>query len=347
MKYSIDDQTFLLQYVGPHLEQFNQTKQNVWNCRCPICGDSKKNKTKRRGFFFFWKQDLRYKCYNCQFSAKLPFFLKKFNPSLYDAYQQTRYGNFGASPVVPIKEPIQPTVEIPKTFQKSFAYTITELQEAYPDHPAISYVLKRCIPDKFYSKLMYVSKFKEWTHTMDKSKFRHIKTDEPRLVIPFYSEHSTIFAYQGRSFDPHSTMKYITIRINTETPLVYGLERLNKTQSTYVLEGPIDSMFVHNAIAAAGSTSNAVLGMTDIDPIFVYDNDKRNPDIVSAIQRIIEAGKRVVIFPENIRQKDINQMVMAGYTTHEIMNLLEKHTYKGLSAMAAFSFWKKVDARRA
>ncbi|SVD84093.1 uncharacterized protein METZ01_LOCUS436947, partial [marine metagenome] len=55
-------------YVGlisPRLDRFKQVRPNLWNSRCPICGDSQKNKAKKRLYIYAKLQDLFVKCHNC------------------------------------------------------------------------------------------------------------------------------------------------------------------------------------------------------------------------------------------------------------------------------------------
>jgi len=75
------------------------------------------------------------------------------------------------------------------------------------------------------------------------------------------------------------------------------------------------------------------------DKVFVYDNEPRNKEIVSRIERCIERGERVVIWPTTIREKDLNDMVLSG---HNVQDIVESNVYTGLQAKLKFTTWKKV-----
>ena len=126
--------------------------------------------------------------------------------------------------------------------------------------------------------------------------------------------------------------------LNEEAPKVYGLDKINKGEIVYVVEGPFDSTFVSNSVAMCGSDSSlACLEGSSI--VYVYDNEPRNKEIVGRIEKCIEKGEQVIIWPTMIGDKDINDMVLSG---HDIMSVLKSNTYSGLEAQIKFNNWKKV-----
>ena len=126
--------------------------------------------------------------------------------------------------------------------------------------------------------------------------------------------------------------------IDEEAPKVYGLDKINKEKPIYITEGPFDSSLVENSIAMCGADVDiGSFGWSDY--IYVYDNEPRNREIVNRIAKTINRGDKVVIWPTNINQKDINDMVLSG---QNIMNVLESNTYSGLKAKIKFNNWKKV-----
>ena len=126
--------------------------------------------------------------------------------------------------------------------------------------------------------------------------------------------------------------------LNEEAPKVYGLDSINRKFPVYVVEGPFDSNFVSNSVALCGSDGDLEC-LETCDLIYVYDNEPRNKEIVSRIERCIRDDKRVVIWPNNIREKDINDMVLAG---HKVMDVLESNIYSGLKAQLQFNIWKRI-----
>jgi hypothetical protein len=225
-------------------------------------------------------------------------------------------------------------VEEPKLeFKKPVFKKKLDLPRASEIPAAKSYLENRKVDStKFY----YASNFKAWVNTHKKT-FDYIKKDESRIIIPMYDTESNLIGFQGRSLVPNS-VKYITVMLNEEAPKVYGLDKINKGEIVYVVEGPFDSTFVSNSVAMCGSDSSlACLEGSSI--VYVYDNEPRNKEIVGRIEKCIEKGEQVIIWPTMIGDKDINDMVLSG---HDIMSVLKSNTYSGLEAQIKFNNWKKV-----
>jgi hypothetical protein len=121
-------------------------------------------------------------------------------------------------------------------------------------------------------------------------------------------------------------------------PKVYGLDQIRTDAPVYVTEGPFDSTFICNSIAMCGADVD-LSGCGISNPVWVYDNEPRNREIVNRISRTIDKGDSLIIWPSNVVEKDINDMVLAG---HDIMNVLKSNTYSGLEAKIKFNNWKKI-----
>ena len=148
---------------------------------------------------------------------------------------------------------------------------------------------------------------------------------------------NTIIGFQGRSLGPNK-VKYITVMLNEEAPKIYGLDTISKKSPVYVVEGPFDSCFLSNSVALCGSDGD-VACLEGSSIVFVYDNEPRNREIVARVERCIERGDRTVIWPSNIREKDINDMVLSG---HDVQKVIESNTYDGLEAKLKFTTWKRI-----
>ena len=146
-----------------------------------------------------------------------------------------------------------------------------------------------------------------------------------------------MIGFQGRSLGPNS-VKYITVMLNEDAPKIYGLDKIDETKSIYITEGPFDSTLVENSVAMCGSDLDIrTFGWCNY--IWVFDNEPRNREIVERIDKTISRGDKIVIWPSQIVEKDINDMALAG---HDIMSILESNTYSGLKAKIKFNNWKKV-----
>jgi DNA-binding MurR/RpiR family transcriptional regulator len=84
----------------------------------------------------------------------------------------------------------------------------------------------------------------------------------------------------------------------------------------------------------------SMIGTSDV--VFVFDNEPRNKDILKRIEKIIDLGYNVSLFPDYVKEKDINDMVLAGRDADEIQAIISNNTYKGLAAKAKLSEWRKA-----
>ena len=315
-------------YVGllsSRLQKFKRVKPTLYNFRCPICGDSQKNKNKTRGYLYAVKNNTNFKCHNCGSSMSFNNFLKKLDGQLHKQYTLEKFkeGHTGKNYVA--EEPVF-KFEAPKFKQK------IDLPKASENPDACEYLTRRKLnPNKFY----YAENFKEFCNSF-KEVFSSTSPKESRIIIPmFYNDN--LIGFQGRSLGSNS-VKYITVMLDDQAPKIYGLDTINKKLPVYVVEGPFDSTFVNNSVALCGSDGD-VGCLEGSDVVFVYDNEPRNKEIVGKLESCIAGGKRVVIWPSGVRDKDINDMVLSG---HDVQEMLESNTYQGLEAKLKFNLWKKI-----
>jgi predicted RNA-binding Zn-ribbon protein involved in translation (DUF1610 family) len=313
--------------VSSRLQKFKRVKSDLYTFRCPICGDSQKNKNKTRGYIYPVKNNTNFKCHNCGASLSFNNFLKQIDPTLHKQYTLEKFkeGHTGKNFVV--EEPVF-------EFKKPIFKKKLDLPKASENPIAKLYLEKRLLnPEKFY----FADKFQEWTNTQ-KPTFSRIVRDESRIIIPLHTREGELFGFQGRSLGP-SKVKYITVILDESIPKVYGLDEVSTDETIYVTEGPFDSTFVQNAIAMCGS--DILLDSLNLgdDIVYVLDNEPRNKEICNRISKLIDGGKKVVIWPKAVQQKDINDMVLAGLS---VMNVLKSNTYRALEAKIKFNEWKKV-----
>ena len=313
--------------VSSRLQKFKRVKADLFNFRCPICGDSKKHKNKARGYLYQVKTNTNFKCHNCGASLSFNNFLKQIDTSLHKQYVMEKFkeGFAGGRNFV---------VEEPKfEFKKPVFKKKLDLPRADEVPIAKEYLEKRKLdPSKFY----FAYKFKEWTNTQ-KQTFDTIGRDESRIIIPMYDEDKILIGFQGRSLGPNS-VKYITVMINEDAPKIYGLDQIDNEKPIFIIEGPFDATLVQNAVAMCGSDLD-IRSFGWSDYIYVYDNEPRNREIVNRIAKTIDRGDKVVIWPISVEEKDINDMVLGG---QNIMSVLESNTYSGLQAKVKFNNWKKI-----
>ena len=312
--------------VSSRLQKFKRVKADLYNFRCPICGDSQKHKNKARGYFYQVKVNTNFKCHNCGASLSFNNFLKQIDPTLHKQYTMEKFknGHTGKNFVVD-----EPKLEFKKpVFKKKI-----DLPKASEVPVAKEYLEKRKIdPTKFY----FAKKFKQWTNTQ-KQTFDTIGRDESRIIIPMYDTERNLIGFQGRSLGPNS-VKYITVMIKDDAPKIYGLDQIRRDDPVFVTEGPFDSTFICNSIAMCGADGD-VRKWGISDPIWVYDNEPRNNEIVKRISETINRGERVIIWPSGMEEKDINDMILSG---HDVMSILKDNIYSNLEAKVKFNNWKRV-----
>lgn len=342
MSFYIDRQFLLI--ISSRLEGFSQKKEDLWNCRCKICNDSQKKKSKKRGFFYRKNDNLFYRCFNCGYSTNFFNFLKEIDPSLAKEYSLEVFKD---------KKNWDGSFKKQETFKynpkkPSFSSKENEINEIpipsiallSEDNIAKQYVLNRKIPKGMYKDLYYAEDFKNFVHLISPDNSKNLIENDQRLIIPFRDRNKKLIGFQGRSLTENK-IRYITIKLEENSLKIFGLDKVNYKEKIMVVEGPLDAMFLANAIATMDSnlTLSEFLGKNNV--ILVYDNEPRNPQIVKQIKKSIDLGFDVCLFPEFFHAKDINEAVIKGFTKPEIQRIIDTHTYKGIRATLEFNKWKK------
>lgn len=320
---------------GSFLERFEQKGPDTFNFRCPICGDSHKSESKKRGWFFQKSGSLFAYCHNCGYSALFDTFLKKINPNMYRELMVDKFQWEGGGTSVKKEEDLSymKTKPILKTEWRQF------ITWNHPDHVK-KYLEGRKLPlDRFgYTKSardLAIDLYQFYGLEYDKN-----IPDIEGVVIPFITEDDKCNFIQIRTFSNDKRFRYLTIGFDDSDIKLFGLDKLDYTRPIYVTEGPFDSCFIINGVATADSAlGRASLKLPRDNLVLVYDNEPRAPVIVNKLKDSIDKGFKVVMFPEYIEEKDINDMVLAG---RDVQTLVEQYTFHGLTAKMQFATWKKI-----
>jgi len=319
--------------ISSRLTLFKKKGDYLFNFRCPHCGDSKKNKTKARGFFYRVKNDMFFKCHNCGTGQSLANFIKFIDPKLYEEYLLERYKRSAPSTPKPTFTNFKPVFE-----DKNILDDYKKISELDDKHPAKKYLQGRKIPVIHYDKFYLVDKFYELVKKVKKDIV--IKNDHPRLVIPFYDTTGKLFAFQGRAFGKEQP-KYVTIKLDENKRKIYGLERVNLTDNIKIVEGPIDSLFLDNCLAMGG----ADMFFDRVPPqqvTYIFDNEPRNKEIIKRMFDVIEKDYNLVVWPDDMRHKDINDMIIGKLAISEINDIISTNTCSKLEALTRLNNWKKI-----
>jgi transcription elongation factor Elf1 len=329
-----------LQYatmLSSRLDRFKVRSTNPYkiNFRCPVCGDSQTSKTKARGWLLEKDNSFHFYCHNCGASQSFSYFLKSIDGMAYNDYIAEKF-------VKDVKKSDTSILEKTKfekpVFNVDPLKQLKKVSQLSTDHPLKKYVVKRGIPPQHHYRMYFAPKFKTWINSIIPNKFENIGKDEPRLVIPFFDENGKMFGVSARGFDPNG-VRYITIMFE-ERSKIFGLDTVNFERTYFVVEGALDCMFLSNAVAMAGADGN-VSGLKRADnAIFVFDAEPRNKEIHKRIERLINAGYRVCVWPSSVPGKDINEMVLNGISNVE--EVIRENTYKGLQATLKLASWRKV-----
>lgn len=318
-----------------YVRNFKKVGNDKFQFSCPICGDSKKNTRKARGYVFDNKTLSVYKCHNCGISTTFSKLLQQTQPQLYNDYVFEKFGNKIKHEEFVITKPLDSLFDINKSDIKFLLQSCDSLEIS---HPARIYLSNRQVPTDKFSEIYY---------TDDLNILKRIFTNyeetffpqENRLVFPVYNIRNQLTAVISRAMNANSKLRYIILKSSDESQLLYGLNKLNFNKQKYVVEGPIDSLFVSNSVAVSGADLQKCINMFDDNTTYIFDNQPRNREIVKRMKNIADMQKNLVIWPENIVEKDINDMVLKNINVNEIIN---KHTYKGLRAMTEIAKWSKV-----
>jgi len=310
--------------LSPRLDKFKKVRDNLFNFRCPYCGDSQKSQSKARGYFYRKKNDYFYRCHNCGKGTTFGKVLEYIDTMMYKEYIMERYKGDAPKTEAPefnFKAPkfkkIDPKLE-----------NLTPINKLNGGHPARQFVESRQLPEEFYSDLYLCPKFFKWSKIQSQQ-------EHPRLVIPFRDESGEVFAAQGRAFGKESP-KYLTIKFQ-DKPKIFGLDRVDFAKRYYVVEGPLDSMFLDNCLAVAGADFRY---LPPGDTTIVLDNEPRSREIIKQMERLIHQEHELVIWPTTITQKDINDMVLAG--VEDIQTIIDNNTFSGLEATMKLAAWKRI-----
>ena len=336
---SIITDTKYLSLLSPRLDRFKKVRDYLWNFRCPQCGDSHKSKSKARGYVYRKKTDLFFKCHNCGVGQSVGNLIKDLDPYLHKQYIMERY-RAGETGKRKSKAP-EFKFETPKFKPKKTTIDLPSIESLPKEHYARVYCEGRTIPQQFMNKIFYSEDFKEWALSVCQIDYSNLMGKEPRLVIPFFDKDNQLIGAQGRALQ-ESKVRYVTVKVHEDAPKVFGLERWNSDQHTYLVEGPIDSLFLPNCLAMAGADMSDLSILDNTKTTLIFDNEPRNFQIVRSMIKSLQDGWNVVIWPNSITCKDINDMVLTSIRDARLVEIINTNTYSGQRGEWEVKSWKKV-----
>lgn len=328
--------TKYINLISSRLEMFKWKSGSLCNFRCPFCGDSKKDKTKTRGYFYEKDGGYVFHCHNCHLTLPLGNVIKTLDPRIYSDYILEKYRKEGGN---------KPTERIINSISKPKVKAEIKLPTCanQGSSKARSYLQKRKIPAERFEELFYTPTYKNFIDTLLPGNDKDRLPNDERIIIPCYHSDGVLIGVTGRALDPLAKTRYAITKVNDDYNMLYGLNKFNKNKEAFVTEGPFDSMFLPNALAACGSNIKDICVHVNPDvTTFILDNEPRNKDIISQMRKVVGRKLNIFIWPKNIFSKDINDWFLSGTSISEIVDTINKNTYRGLMAEHQINSWKKI-----
>jgi transcription elongation factor Elf1 len=336
--------------VSNRLRNYKRKSPTLYNFSCPFCLDSESDKRKARGYMYDKKGTTLFHCHNCGKTTSFNKFIEELDVQLYTEFSLEKLKD--SNQLKSIKQEkdqdlhdFVQRMKKPVFLKEGPLKGLKKVSQLKPDHPIKVYVESRMIPNPYHAKMFYCPNFFAWCNEIIPGKFskESLTRDEERLLIPFINKEQIMHAFQGRSLDSNNKFRYITLVNDESVPKVYGLDTVDFNKKTYVLEGPIDSTFLPNAIATAGGDLvSTVKDFPKKNLVVVYDNEPRSKEARKKLEKAIINGYSVCIWPESLEYKDINDAILAGLTSEFIQYIIDTHTYRDLRARLELSKWSKV-----
>ena len=231
--------------------------------------------------------------------------------------------------------------EAPKFKSKKTVINLPSIESLPEEHYARVYCEHRVIPKKFMKDFFYTEDFKKWAQSVCHVDYSTLVSGESRLVIPFFDRDNQLIGAQGRALR-ESKIRYVTVKVDEKLQKIFGLDRWNPEEHTYLVEGPIDSLFLPNCLAMAGADMSDLSILDKEKTTLIFDNEPRNFQIVRSMIKSLQDGWGVVIWPNSIACKDINDMVLSSIKDARLVEIINKNTYSGQRGEWEVHSWKKV-----
>ena len=342
---------------------------DTYNFRCPICGDSKKDKNKKRGYFY-WKPDKNYysfKCHNCNEAHTLIGYLKLYEKDMYRKYIYNALKSGGKLKVRATQNSIVPNIvsKIDNSAVKSLISDLLKRKDIIPaknikEYEVQKYIFDRGIPknklkhlfysDNFYDKLY--KPLKILLGQFDKNESSKGVSNDKRIFWFIKDRTNNIIGIQGRSVEKDANRRYLTVKIVASSVMLGNLENVSLTDRIFVTEGFIDSLFLPNAVSLNGSSyAGAISKLKDLnakDVTVVFDNEPHNKEIRKKVSGLIDnlisnhiTNFGICLLPKNIRNKgkDINDYIKNGIEISKLINIINASTYYGAIAKIKLLRW--------
>ena len=337
--------------VGMHLKRFKQINNDVWNFRCPYCGDSNKNEFKSRGYFFLKNDTYIFKCHNCGQTTNLRNFLKYVHGSLYNEYNVEKFKQHLHKKEVIDEKIFQTSISFPEKINYDDYLgnrILKKLFKATDDRKALQYLIDRGFNKKQINRFYYVPDINLITKRIPKYKEKTFKKLSA-IIIPFI-RYGIVTHIQLRILNDEK-IRYITLEIEKTDLKIYGCDYVDENKTVYVFEGAFDSIFCNGVALANGNLHNYKKQLDELfdDYVLVYDKDLiSNRDILKSAEQAIKNGNKIVLYDKKVLEseyKDLNDLVVNKVIENPEL-YLKNNTYKGFKAKIYLDNIKQINKSR-
>lgn len=333
--------------VKSQLDRFtSKGHAHTYNFRCPLCGDSEKSKLKTRGYIYPAHNKLFFKCHNCNISLPFVALLKQLSLSLYNDYLFEKFRENALTAPEPVQQPLPATqtqtlAVHPLLGQVPVYDVLSQRDVLSPCHAVYAFCHDRLIPDTALKRL-YCTKqaFSLIQPLVGDDKTKGLVDAVPYLLQPLKNANSAWIGVQIRRIDKK---EFYTFRWADDPLKMFGLDAMDASKTVFVVEGPIDSLFLPNAIAACGSDLLSAVhnaedkGYLMPNRVLIWDNEPRNSQVRQEMKTAIKMKESLVIWTPDL-PKDINDMVREGI---DVQAVIANRTFSGISAEVRYSEWVK------
>lgn len=291
--------------------------------------------TKTRGRISRYPGQYQVYCHNCGYSHTFSYFLRELNPTMYAQYRLEIFrGSSGAAVETPLFVADPPA-------HGNTQIQFTSLLQLPSDNLSVSYAKRRMIPKKYWGRIGHVDNFCEFARKVDPN-FNVPAT--PRIIFPYYDAGGNVFAISGRSLTPGEEPRYSNLTVDKSKEKIYGLWKVDLHREIIAVEGQIDSLFLDNAVGAAGMSYRKKFFKDNKDKLVICpDNDfVSNKQVRASLLKSIKEGAGVcLLYPKYAGFKDINDIIMSGVSSDELMCFISKNTKRGLAAELELTYATK------
>lgn len=320
---------YILDVIYRNCKRIKHTNHNVYNFECPICREGKSSGKKRRGFYFI--SESYFHCQNCQRSWSVADWIMSVDCIDFSQLKKdaSEYDNTFSEIINKQSEPAA------KSKQYSLPYDCINLNDPvqlqyYKDKKEVQLCLKYIKTRRLNTAINRPKTF--YISLLD-------KIHKNRLCIPFYDITGKIVYYQTRALYEKDAeiAKYLSKKDADKT--LYGISNISSTlEYIFIFEGPIDSMFCQNGVAACGlALTNKQEEQLDkyrlFKKIWVLDNQLDNSDVVTKYKELIDKGENVFFWPLEFKDyKDVNDVCVATEKDHIPPKFILNNTLNGMEA---------------